>query len=160
MADNKCTNTKDRQGLSFYFICFWYVPNRMFTQQWMLILILAYTTEQVLFRKDPWEKMQHDEESNQSRQMQEEYSTDRNILDEWMKMKKPYLNADFKLLDLQEVLPMNRYRIEEAKHLLEEEPAMKMSDIAARSGFASQSVSTQVFSKETGLTPREWQKSN
>ena len=33
-------------GLSFYFIVFWYVPNRMFTQQWVFLLILGYSTEQ------------------------------------------------------------------------------------------------------------------
>ena len=27
-------------GVSFYFICFWFVPNRMFTQQWLLFLRL------------------------------------------------------------------------------------------------------------------------
>ena len=45
-------------GVSFYFICICFIPNRLFTQQWFLFFMLMYTTEQVLFRPDPWLKLQ------------------------------------------------------------------------------------------------------
>ena len=36
-------------GVSFYFISFCYIPNRMFTQNNLLFFMLAYTTEQIHF---------------------------------------------------------------------------------------------------------------
>ncbi len=98
----------------------------------------------------------------------------------WMEQEKPYLNPDFQLLDLRAVLPMNRtylsrfirdefgctfyklvnrYRIDEAKRLMKENPKQTIEEIAARSGFSSRSSFTQTFTKETGLSPREWSKS-
>ncbi|MBL1552572.1 hypothetical protein ELC66_28575, partial [Klebsiella pneumoniae] len=29
----------------------------LFTQQWLLLLMLAYSTEQIVFRADPWTMM-------------------------------------------------------------------------------------------------------
>ena len=100
-------------------------------------------------------------------------------LTQWMHETKPYLNPDFQLMDLRAVLPMNRtylshflrdefgctfyqfvnkYRIEEAKRLMTEQPNLKMTDVAAQSGFSSPSVFAQTFSKVTGMSPREWSK--
>ena len=100
-------------------------------------------------------------------------------LTHWMHETKPYLNPDFQLMDLRQVLPMNRtylsqfinetygcsfyqfvnrYRIEEAKRLMTEQPNLKMTDVAAQSGFSSPSVFAQTFSKVTGMSPREWSK--
>lgn len=100
-------------------------------------------------------------------------------LTQWMHETKPYLNPDFQLMDLRAVLPMNRtylsrflrdefgctfyqfvnkYRIEEAKRLMTEHPDLKIADVAAQCGFSSQSVFAQTFSRETGLSPREWSK--
>ena len=82
-------------------------------------------------------------------------------------------------MDLRAVLPMNRtylsrflrdefgctfyqfvnkYRIEEAKRLMTEQPDLKLTDVAAQCGFSSQSVFAQTFSRETGISPREWSK--
>ena len=101
------------------------------------------------------------------------------LLTRWMRETKPYLNPDFQLMDLRHVLPMNRtylsrflrdefgctfyqfvnkYRIEEAKRLMTEQPDLKMADVAAQCGFSSQSVFAQTFTRETGLSPREWSK--
>ena len=100
-------------------------------------------------------------------------------LTRWMRETKPYLNPDFQLMDLRHVLPMNRtylsrfirdefgctfyqfvnkYRIEEAKRLMTEQPDLKIEDVAIKSGFSSRSSFTQTFTKETGFSPREWRK--
>ena len=100
-------------------------------------------------------------------------------LTRWMRETKPYLNPDFQLMDLRHVLPMNRtylsrfirdefgctfyqfvnkYRIEEAKRLMTEQPELKIEDVAIKSGFSSRSSFTQTFTKETGFSPREWRK--
>ena len=99
------------------------------------------------------------------------------LLTRWMRETKPYLNPDFQLMDLRAVLPMNRtylsrflrdefgctfyqfvnkYRIEEAKRLMTEQPELKIEDVAIKSGFSSRSSFTQTFTKETGFSPREW----
>ena len=98
-------------------------------------------------------------------------------LTRWMEQQKPYLNPEFKLMDLRAVLPMNRtylsqfindtygcsfyqfvnrYRIEEAQRLMREHPDMRLSDVATRSGFSSRRVFSQIFTREAGTTPTEW----
>ena len=98
-----------------------------------------------------------------------------------MEQEKPYLNPELKLIDLRVILPMNRtylsqlinraygcnfyqfvtnYRIEEAKRLMREHPDMKVHEVAQLSGFASASVFSRTFTRETGLSPREWGKEN
>ena len=169
-------------GLAFYFIVFWYVPNRMFTQQWMFLLIFTYTTERVLYRPDPW-KMVHstavEEEKEEPNSANAAY---RAKLEAWLEQEKPYLNPDFQLTDLRKVLPMNRtylsqfinaeygcsfyqwvngLRIREAKRLMTEQPELKVQDIAERCGFSSAGVFSRVFIRETGIAPSKWgQKSN
>lgn len=173
-------------GLAFYFIVFRCVPNRMFTQQWLLLLILFYTTEQVLFRKDPWEELRSEgveelrnEEVEELRSEGEEQSL-RALLEQWMATEKPFRNPDFRLDDLREVLPLNRtylsqlinneygcsffqwvnrYRLEEAKRLMTSHPDMKLLDVASSCGYSSLTVFSRAFARETGLSPREWSKS-
>lgn len=106
-------------GVSFYFIVFWYVPNRMFTQQWLLLLILAYSTEQILFRRDPWRDVQGDDVQCTKEELQttsnfqtlsnsETFRAAQSAFEGWMEKEKPYLNPDFQLSDLRAVLPTNR----------------------------------------------------
>lgn len=163
-------------GVAFYFIVFWYIPNRMFTQQWTLLLILAYTTERLLFRPDPWTMIRSTAEEEQEEPNPVD-STYRATLDAWIEQEKPYLNPDFQLMDLQQVLPINRtylsqfinteygqtffhwvskLRIEEAKRIIAEQPDLKIQDIAQRSGFSSPSAFSRVFFRETGVSPRKW----
>ena len=94
-----------------------------------------------------------------------------------METEKPYLNPEFRLNDLRQVLPLNRtylsqlinteydctfyqfvtnYRIEEAKRLMKEKPDLKMQDIAEQCGFSSPVVFSRIFARETGETPSEW----
>ena len=167
-------------GLSFYFIVFWYVPNRMFTQQWMFLLIFTYTTERLLYRPDPWKMVRStavEEEKEEVKEVNPANNAYRAALEAWLEKEKPYLNSDFQLTDLRQVLPMNRtylsqfinaeygcsffhwvnrLRIAEAKRLLTENPEIKMKDIAQQCGFSSPTVFTRVFIRETGIAPSEW----
>ena len=173
-------------GASFLYMCITVNPTRAFTQQWLLFFFFAYSTEQILFRTDPWSNVQTDNASGAKEEKEPREETDDTvqtdsvqILEEWIESEKPYLRTDFQLMDLRAVLPMNRtylshlinntygcsffqyvnrYRIEEAKRLMEEHPNMKMTEIATRSGFSSPAIFSRVFSRETGLSPKEWSK--
>lgn len=169
-------------GMSYYFIAFWYVQNRMFTQQWMLFLILAYSTEQILFRKDPWTELAKEDPvaHDAPAPAPGENEVMRVQLEQWMATEKPYHNSDFRLDDLRQVLPLNRtylsqlinnsygcsfyqwvnrYRLEEAKTLMTDQPQMKLADIASSCGFSSLTVFSRNFTRYTGLSPRDWSKS-
>lgn len=186
----------------FFMLCFDASVATAFTQQWIIILILGYGTEQILFRNDPWETLrvhkpipqqpvleqvveseeeelqEEAEESEEAKQarlaMYAEYKT---ILDSWMEGEKPYTNPEFRLVDLRQVLPLNRsymsqfinsvygcnfyqyvtnYRINEAKRLMSEHPDMHFQDVAEQCGFSSPTVFSRVFSREVGISPREW----
>lgn len=172
-------------GLSFFYICVSDSPNRMFMQNILLFVMFVYSTEKILLRKDPWEGVVVNEEGELPIEEEPEtVDTSANAayrakLEQWMQEKKPYLNPNFRLIDMREVLPLNRtylsqlihseydstfyqfvngYRIEEAKRLLHENPDMRIEDVASGSGFSSREVFTRVFTKETGVTPREWSK--
>ena len=112
-------------GVSFYFICTCFIPNRLFTQQWFLFFMLMYTTEQVLFRPDPWLKLQRGDSEEYGDPMnyisateiiqpdsdagqREDISAQRAALEQWMEQDKPYLNPNFQLTDMRKVLPLNR----------------------------------------------------
>ena len=199
-------------GVNYVYICYSDAPTRGFTQQWFVVFMMAYSIEQILFRKDPWEGIKvesgelRDERNNRSNECEIRSrlvesdsvcqaagrsvsdngllvedglsgSKRAGLLTRWMRETKPYLNPDFQLMDLRHVLPMNRtylsrflrdefgctfyqfvnkYRIEEAKRLMTEQPDLKIEDVAIKSGFSSRSSFTQTFTKETGFSPREW----
>lgn len=153
---------------------------RGFTQQWLVIFILYYGTNMILFRKDPWELAMRPVKDGPP---QEEIippqpsEAARRALEMWMEKEKPYLSPDFKLADLQNVLPMNRtylsrfihteydcsfylfvnrYRVDEAKRLMSGNPGMKMGDVSSRCGFSSPSVFSRTFTAIAGLSPSEW----
>ena len=167
-------------GLSFYFIVFWYVPNRMFTQQWMFLLIFTYTTARVLYRPDPWKMVRSTavEEKEKSKEDTPANAAYRATLDAWIEKEKPYCNPDFQLTDLRQVLPLNRsylsrfinseygcsfyqwvnrLRIKEAKRLKMEHPELTAQDIAEHGcGFSSRQTFYRTFLRETGQSPSEW----
>ena len=165
-------------GLSYLYILLSDNPGRVVTQNVLFIFIVIYSTEQILFRKSPLEEL-NTETAEENSEQQEISSAEQKKLEAWMQKEKPYLNPNFQLMDLRAVLPMNRtylsqfinstygcsfyqftntYRIEEAKRIMRENPDMKMADVASLSGFASQTVFSQVFSKETGISPLKWNK--
>lgn len=53
---------------------------------------------------------------------------------------------------------VNKYRIEEAKRLMTEQPDLKMADVATQSGFSSRTAFYNTFSREVGMSPSEWSK--
>ena len=95
----------------------------------------------------------------------------------WMEEDKPYLYRDFKLLDVNRILPLNRsylsrlfnegfqqnfsevvrsYRIEYAKKLLIEHPEFPIYKVADMSGFSSASTFNKAFLQTTGCTPKQF----
>ncbi len=99
------------------------------------------------------------------------------VVADWMDNRKPYLRKDFKLLDMTEVLPLNRtylsrvfnegfgvsfcqyvqdYRIEQAKCLLSTQPKMTAREVAYTCGFTSESTFYAAFLKRTGQSPKQF----
>jgi AraC-like DNA-binding protein len=163
-------------GLSLGYMCLTDNPVRAFTQQWLLLLLFGYSTMQILFRPDPWKQLRSTAEK-EPEEPNPANAAYRATLEEWINKEKPYCNPDFQLMDLRQVLPMNRtylsqfinaeygcsfyhwvsgLRIAEAKRLLAENPEMKLKDIAQQSGFSSRSVFTKVFTRKTGVSPSKW----
>ena len=175
-------------GASFCFLTIAHFPTRLFTQQWLLFFIISYSNEQILFRPDPWREDERQKPKVESQKSMDQVAEDPVAKDDycgplemWMKTEKPYLNKDFRLTDLMQVLPMNRtylsqfinteygcnfyqyvtkYRIEEAKRLMSEQPSMKMQEVAEQCGFSSSTVFGRIFARETGMTPKEWSAQN
>jgi AraC-like DNA-binding protein len=99
-------------------------------------------------------------------------------LDAWIEKEKPYLNPDFQLMDLRQVLPLNRsylsrfinseygcsfyqwvnrLRIKEAKRLKMEHPEWTAQDITKYGcGFSSRQTFYRTFLRETGQSLSEW----
>jgi hypothetical protein len=103
-------------GGCYIYLSFSCTYAHVFTQQWLLLFMLAYSTEQILFRQDPWviirraktlppEPEEPEEDNSAPSLTNAEY---RAMLEEWIHTEKPYLNAEFRLLDLRQVLPLNR----------------------------------------------------
>ena len=111
------------------------------------------------------------------------YSNSRLIYKEklihWMEQDKPYLKIDFRLIDIMNLLPLNRkyisrlineeigetffyfvmkYRIEESISLMKNRPDLTIAKIATKSGFSSPSVFGRSFLKEKGISPLEYRK--
>ena len=164
-------------ALVFYYLCVSDDPARAFTQQWYLMFVLGYTTDQVLHRPDPWERLHSTVVEEEKEEPDSANAAYRATLEKWIESEKPYLHSDFQLMDLREVLPLNRsylsqlinseygcsfyqwvnrLRIEEAKRLMREQPDLKIQDVADRCGFSSRRVFSQIFTRETGTTPTEW----
>lgn len=167
-------------GMSYVYLSFSSEPTRLFTQQWLLLFVIVYTNDQVIFRSKPWIEeagKETNEEETVDEAKAESNAEYRRILESWMDAEKPYLNPDFRLMDLRQVLPLNRtylsqlinneygcsfyqfvtnYRIEEAKRLMREYPDKKLQEISDQCGFSSPTVFSRVFAREVGMTPREW----
>ena len=178
-------------GGSYIVMSFTASTPRMFTTQWLLLFMLAYSTEQIVFRPDPWKMMlrrtkivpvekDEDEEEPSMEETETEDSSNklyRETLEAWMTSEKPFRDPEFRLMDLRQVLPLNRtylsrlinmefgcnfyqfvtnYRIAEAKRLIRENPDMKIQDISDQCGFSSPTVFDRIFVRETGMTPSEW----
>ena len=165
-------------GLSYFYLCFTNHPTRFFTQQWLILFLFVMNTAQIVVRRKPWLEETDSDEPVEGLSFPAEYKTN---FEAWMEQDKPYLNKDFRLTDLMQVLPLNRtylsqfinaeygcnfyqlvttYRINEAKRLMCEYPELKMKEIAEQSGFSSPVVFARTFARKTGCTPTEWQQQN
>ncbi|MBO7052177.1 MAG: helix-turn-helix transcriptional regulator [Prevotella sp.] len=173
-------------GCMYLYLCLSHSHTRGFTQLWLVIIMLAYSTEKILFQRDPWKMVLHTDltDSQESSEVQgvtgeSESAKFRAALEQWMEAGKPYCNPDFRLIDLQQVLPMNRtylsqfihreydctfyqfvnrYRIEEAQRLKMKQPDIKLAEMSVRCGFSSPTVFTRTFTAIVGVTPRQWAK--
>ena len=164
-------------GMVYMYMCLSHHPTRGFTQLWLTIFMFVYSTEQILFRKDPWSMLRQTGQEKPQENIDLPKQQLRKKLEEWMEKEKPYANPDFQLSDLGEVLAMNRtylsqfihseygctfyqfvnrYRIQEAKRLQKEHPELKVQEISALCGFSSPAVFSRTFAGITGMTPREW----
>ena len=164
-------------GISYIYICFSNEPTRLFTQQWLMLFVIIYTNDQIIFHSKPWIENAEEEEEEEEEAKIESEGEYRAKLEQWMETEKPYLNPEFRLNDLRQVLPLNRtylsqlindeygcnfyqfvtnYRIEEAKRLMREQPDLKMQDIAEQCGFSSARTFYRAFDREVEMTPKEW----
>lgn len=173
-------------GVSYCYLSVLDPPTRTFTQEWLLVVILAYSIEKALYRHDSWtmiyrnamQKRAAEEASSDTPETTEPaYAEYKEILEQWMQTEKPYLDKDFRLMDIRQVVPLNRtylsqmineqygcnfyqyvtrYRVEEAKRMICDHPQMLMQDISEACGFSSPTVFGRVFARETGMTPTEW----
>ena len=164
-------------GLSYFYLCATNHPTRAFTQEVLVLFLLTANTLQIILRNKPWQNAEEEEDEEED-PLKRQY---RENLEAWMQKEKPYLNPEFRLLDLRKVLPMNRtylsnfingeygcnfcqfvtnYRVEDAKRLMREHPDMKIQDVAEQTGFTSSATFARTFSKETDMSPKEWIKAN
>ena len=163
-------------GGSFFWLCVSKAPSRVFTQDLYLLFMIAYTTERVLYRPDPWKRLRSTLSAEQE-EGQPANATYRATLEDWLDKEKPYLNPDFQLSDLRQVLPLNRTylsqfinteygctfyqfvnrrRIDEANRMKIEHPEWTMQDISQHCGFSSPRAFYRTFAREMGMTPKEW----
>lgn len=166
-------------GINYVWMCSTHYHARGFTQQWFVVVMFIYATEQILFRKDPWREVRRDDVRTPLSNSRSDLDLADNIriFEQWMATEKPYLNPDFQLADIRVVMPknrttisqfinstygcsffqlVNRYRIEEAQRLMAAHPDMKMTDVASACGFSSSAVFSRTFTRQTGVSPREW----
>lgn len=98
----------------------------------------------------------------------------------WMSLKKPYLNPSFKLMDVSDILPLNRtylsrifnegfgnsfsdvvrdYRIREAERMLADHKDIPVGQVGELCGFSSPSAFHRAFvQSHDGLTPNRYRK--
>ena len=95
-------------GISYTYLCFSDEPTRLFTQQWLMFFVIIYTNDQIIFHAKPWIENAEEEEEEEEVTEIEPNAEYRAKLEQWMKTEKPYLNPEFRLNDLRQILPLNR----------------------------------------------------
>ena len=143
-------------GGSYIVMSFKASTPRMFTTLWLLLFMLAYSTEQIVFRPDPWKMVRRkkvipvepEEEPQTEEELDPSIEENRAILEEWMNKEKAYGCNFYQFV--------TNYRIAEAKRLIRKNPDMQIQDIAEQCGFSSPTMFSRVFVRETGLTPGEY----
>ncbi|MBQ9217866.1 MAG: helix-turn-helix domain-containing protein [Muribaculaceae bacterium] len=96
---------------------------------------------------------------------------------ELMQHEQVYLQSELKLADMAAMLGVtqqqmtrcvkqetgvpftlfaNRYRVDHAKRIMQEQPDAKLASVALASGFTNETSFYRAFKAITGLTPKEW----
>ena len=97
----------------------------------------------------------------------------------WLEHEKAYLRKDLRLTDASEALPVNRtylsrifnkhfkcsfsvcllkYRLEESKRLLVENPELMVGEVAVRAGFRTPATFFHAFKSHEHLTPGQYRR--
>ncbi len=184
-------------GISIFFVCmlfnmgYWpYVVHQLVIQ-----FCFAMVFYKGLFQENPYSDHFFKETMNEEAALQlyetgenaqlksvyadhvEEY---KQIFEQWMKEHSPYTHQDFKLMDVAEVLPLNRtylsrffndeynasfsqvvqdYRIRKAQEIIRQDRNATVKDVAKNCGFISLSSFHAAFMKKIGMTPRQYKNS-
>jgi len=77
-------------GGSFFWLCISNDPSRVVTQDLYLLYMIAYTTERVLYRPDPWKQLRSTVMDEQE-DVNPVNATYRATLEAWLDKEKPYL---------------------------------------------------------------------
>ncbi|MBR4499503.1 MAG: hypothetical protein IKP11_03075, partial [Paludibacteraceae bacterium] len=77
-------------GISYTYLCFSDEPTRLFTQQWLMLFVIIYTNDQVIFRAKPWIENAEVVEEEKEEAKIESNAVNRAMLEQWMKTEKPY----------------------------------------------------------------------
>lgn len=103
----------------------------------------------------------------------------RKKLEEWMRIEKPFVKADFRAVDVYKYLGIDRYtcndmfarefncyfkawvlnyRIDYSVELMKSNPTMQIKSIAYESGFSSQAVFARAFANVKGMSCSEFRR--
>lgn len=148
-----------------------------------IILILGASTAYLLYLRRRKKRQQEDDKIKKryvsSRISEEECSRLYEEIEKVMQDKKPYLNPEFKIQDLANMVGsssfalsyvfnqylktgylnyVNGYRVEEFKRIIAEEESLKftLTGIALKCGFSSRASFFRHFKSATGLTPSQY----
>ena len=128
-------------GGSFFWLCVSNNPSRVVTQDLYLLYMIAYTTERVLYRPDPWKQLRStvSEEPEEVNPANVAYraTMEAQVLPLNRTYLSQFINTEYGCTFYQFV---NRRRIDEAKRMKTEHPEWTMQDISQRCGFSSPRV--------------------
>lgn len=192
-------------GIGLYAIALAYCALLFNGESWTLVLhglvvlcFFSYILYKGLFQRNPYTEdfFRNTLDESEARQEAEARELDGQGLDEpdaetlfitrlsayceevraWLEQRKPYLNKNFKLMDVTEVLPLNRtylsrvfnegfgqsfsgvvrdYRMREAESVLLSHPDLPVGQVGERCGFSSPSVFHRCFVQyHDGMTPK------
>ncbi len=178
-----------------YILCLFELGNIPFICHQVIIQVtFSIVLYNSLFHKDPYPKHFFRNTMEEEQALMNEISNEPTVPDEndsfenhleeykqtikeWFQSSEPFLQKDFKLQDVGDILPLNRtylskifnegfeesfsqmvahYRVEKAKELLHTHSDMTIKEIAAQCGFTSSSVFNPIFLKKVGISPKKY----